>query len=45
MNAKHAFGPDENAKKTILFSEDMSNTINELNPIKCMTFGIPGMAV
>lgn len=43
INALHAFGLGENASKSILFSEDMSKTINELNNIKCTTFGIPGM--
>lgn len=45
INSQHAFGVDENTYKTILFSEDMCETINELNDRKCMTFGIPGMAV
>jgi NAD-dependent SIR2 family protein deacetylase len=30
INAQHAFGVDENSAKTILFSEDMSSTINDL---------------
>jgi len=43
INTQHAFVPAENTSKSILFSEDMSRTINELNNIKCTTFGIPGM--
>jgi len=31
INAQHAFGFDENARKTILFSEDISKTINKFS--------------